>query len=219
MRARLPSASLTWKYSPKTPSLKLENFQPESMPPECMGYPDCVSVEDQSGVMAGIKTWSPGLKSLTSAPTSTTSPHASWPRIMSVRSPIAPSQHVCTSEVHGATAKGRTIASRGPQTGRSFSTQPIRPMERIAKPFIVISFPSSSTTCGRRTGQRLLAAHQLNNEYHVMEEENEIAHNAGVSGWRPRHARTHVAQRRPKKAKKVRLPLASVSEPGFIPAE
>ena len=34
--ARLPSASLTWNTSPNTPSLKLENFQPASMPPECM---------------------------------------------------------------------------------------------------------------------------------------------------------------------------------------
>ena len=36
MSARLPSASFTWKNSEKTPSLMLENFQPASMPPECM---------------------------------------------------------------------------------------------------------------------------------------------------------------------------------------
>ena len=35
-RARLASASLTWNSSPNTPSLKLENFHPASMPPECM---------------------------------------------------------------------------------------------------------------------------------------------------------------------------------------
>ena len=35
-KAKLPSASLTWKYSENTPSLKLENFQPANIPPECI---------------------------------------------------------------------------------------------------------------------------------------------------------------------------------------
>jgi hypothetical protein len=29
------SASFTWKYSPKTPSLVFENFQPPSGAPDC----------------------------------------------------------------------------------------------------------------------------------------------------------------------------------------
>lgn len=100
-RARFASASLTWKYSAKTPSLKLENFHPASMPPECMEYPACASRLPQSGVMAGTMTRSPGFKVLTRLPTSTISPTASWPKIMSVRSPIAPSQTVWISEVQG----------------------------------------------------------------------------------------------------------------------
>ena len=35
-RARFASASLTWKNSANTPSLKFENFQPASIPPECI---------------------------------------------------------------------------------------------------------------------------------------------------------------------------------------
>ena len=58
--ARFPSASLTWKYSAKTPSLTLENFQPPSIPPECMGKPACASREFHTGVMAGTSTRSPG---------------------------------------------------------------------------------------------------------------------------------------------------------------
>ncbi len=92
--ARFPSASLTWKYSAKTPSLKLENFHPESIPPECIEKPSCASREFQSGVIAVMRTLSPFLKSLTRDPASTTSPTASWPRIMSFLSPIAPSHTV-----------------------------------------------------------------------------------------------------------------------------
>jgi hypothetical protein len=60
-------------------------------------------------------TRSPGLKSLTSLPTSSTIPRASCPRIMFFRSPMAPSQTVWTSEVQGASARGLTVASRGPE--------------------------------------------------------------------------------------------------------
>ena len=132
MRARFPSASFTWKYSPKTPSLKFENFQPASIPPECIEYPPCASREFQSGVMAGTRTLSPGLKSFTKEPTSTTSPQPSCPKIMSCLSPIAPSQTVCTSDVHGASASGLQIASSGPQAGISFSIQPVSPSFSIA---------------------------------------------------------------------------------------
>lgn len=89
--ARFASASLTWMYSAKTPSLVLENFHPPSATPECMGKPSCAAVDDQSGVMAGMITRSPTLISLTADPTSTTSPTASWPRIMLWRSPTPPS--------------------------------------------------------------------------------------------------------------------------------
>ena len=134
--AKLPSASLTWKYSANTPSLKLENFQPASIPPECMGKPRWASREFQSGVMADTMTLSPGLKSLTKAPTSSTMPTASWPKIISLRSPMAPSQTVWTSDVQGLRAIGRTMASIGPQAGRSFSIQPTLSMLNMAKPFI-----------------------------------------------------------------------------------
>ena len=77
-------------------------------------------------------TSSPGLKSLTSSPTWTTSPTASWPKIISSLSPIAPSQTVCTSEVQGAIAMGLQIASKGPHLGISFSTQPVEPIFNIA---------------------------------------------------------------------------------------
>ena len=137
--ARFPSASLTWKNSPNTPSLKFENFQPESIPPECMANPPCASNEFQSGVIAETSTRSPTLKSLTSLPTSTISPTASWPKIMSFRSPIAPAQTVCMSEVQGANARGLQIASIGPQVGASFSIQPVFPILIIANPFITKS--------------------------------------------------------------------------------
>jgi len=130
--ARFPSASFTWKYSANTPSLKLENFQPASMPPECIAYPAWASSEFQSGVIAGTRTRSPGLKSFTSAPTSTTSAQHSCPRIMSCRSPTAPSHTVCTSEVQMAIASGLQIASMAPQAGLSFSTQPTEPILSIA---------------------------------------------------------------------------------------
>ena len=137
--ARLPSASLTWKYSEKTPSLMLENFHPASIPPECMANPACASSELQSGVIAGTSTRSPGLKSRTSEPTSTTWAQHSWPRIMLCRSPTAPSQTVCTSEVQRATANGLQMASSGPHCGRSFSIQPTSPIFSMAKPFISMS--------------------------------------------------------------------------------
>ena len=82
--------------------------------------------------MAGTMTRSPTFRSLTREPTSTISPTASWPRIMSVRSPMAPSHTVWISEVQGETAMGRTMASRGPQAGTSFSIQPVRPMPSMA---------------------------------------------------------------------------------------
>ena len=135
--AKLPSASFTWKYSAKTPSLKLENFQPESMPPECIAKPSCACLEFQSGVIADTSTLSPTLKSRTRLPTSTTSPTASWPRIILDRSPIAPAQTVCMSEVQGASASGLQIASIGPHLGISFSIQPVAPIFNIAKPFMV----------------------------------------------------------------------------------
>ena len=134
--AILPSASFTWKNSPNTPSLKLENFQPDNIPPECIEYPPCASSEFQSGVIAGTTTRSPGLKSFTSSPTASTIPTASCPKIISVRSPIAPDHTVCTSEVQGEIAVGRTRASVGPICGISFSTQPISPIFFIAKPLI-----------------------------------------------------------------------------------
>ena len=37
--AMFASASLTWKYSAKTPSLVLANFQPPSGAPDCDAYP------------------------------------------------------------------------------------------------------------------------------------------------------------------------------------
>ena len=137
IRAKLASASLTWKYSAKTPSLKLENFQPPSIPPECIGWPSCAAAVPQSGVMAGTITLSPGLKSLTSEPTLTTWPTASWPRIISWRSPMAPAQTVWISDEHGARANGRTIASSGPHSGTFFVIHPALPMPSMAKPFIV----------------------------------------------------------------------------------
>ena len=140
--ARFPSASLTWKNSENTPFLMLENFQPASIPPECMANPACASSELQSGVMAGTSTRSPGWKSRTSSPTETTSAQHSCPRIISCRSPTAPSQTVCTSEVQTAAASGRQTASIGPQTGFSFSTHPTFPISSIAKPFIYRSLPS-----------------------------------------------------------------------------
>ena len=106
------------------------------MPPECMAKPACASGAPQSGVMAGTITRSPGLSVRTSAPVSTISPTASWPRIMSERSPMAPSHTVCTSDVQGDTASGRTIASSGPHLGTSFSIHPIRPIPFMASPFI-----------------------------------------------------------------------------------
>ena len=130
--ARFPSASFTWKNSENTPSLKLENFQPASIPPECIEYPPCASREFQSGVIAGTRTLSPGLKSFTSSPTSTTSAHPSCPRIILWRSPMAPSQSVCTSDVQIASASGLQMASSGPQAGRSFSIQPDCPIFSIA---------------------------------------------------------------------------------------
>ena len=150
--ARFPSASLTWKSSPKTPSLKFENFQPASMPPECIPNPACASRDIQSGVIAGTITRSPGLKSFTREPTSTTSPTASCPRIMSVRSPIAPSHTVWISELHGATASGFTSASSGPHLGASFSIHPISPILRIASPLIFFAMvcPSTCLSVGRR---------------------------------------------------------------------
>ena len=130
--AKFPSASFTWKYSPKTPSLKLENFQPASIPPECMENPACASKEFQSGVIAGTRTRSPTLKSLTISPTSTISAQHSCPKIMLCLSPIAPSQRVCTSEVQIATASGVQMASIGPHAGRSFSIHPDSPIFSIA---------------------------------------------------------------------------------------
>ena len=86
--------------------------------------------------MAGTITRSPFRKSFTSAPVSTTSPTASCPKIMSWRSPSAPSHTVWMSEVHGAMAIGRTSASSGPMAGGAFSIHPAFPIPSIANPFI-----------------------------------------------------------------------------------
>jgi hypothetical protein len=100
------------------------------------GVAACASTEAQSGVIAGTMTRSPGLKSLTSEPTSTTSPTASCPRIILCLSPIAPAHTVWISEVQGATAIGLTIASSGPYVGALFSIQPTSPIFSMAKPFM-----------------------------------------------------------------------------------
>ena len=52
---------------------------------------------------------------------------------------MAPSYTVWTSDVHGASASGRQIASFGPHAGRSFSIQPTSPIRNIAKPFISVA--------------------------------------------------------------------------------
>ena len=56
---------------------------------------------------------------------------------MSFLSPIAPSHTVCISEVQGETHVGLTIASNGPHSGTSFSTQPVSFSFFIANPLNV----------------------------------------------------------------------------------
>ncbi|EDZ65707.1 hypothetical protein NOC27_2387 [Nitrosococcus oceani AFC27] len=136
--ARLASASLTCTYSAKVPSLILANFQPPSAPPDCDEWPPWAASEPQSGVIAPTATRSPCLKLATSAPTSSTTPTASCPRVRFSRSPTAP-WTVCTSDVQISPFVGRRIASRGPQVGRSFSTTPTCPMFNITNAFMETS--------------------------------------------------------------------------------
>ena len=86
----LASASLTWKYSAKTPSLLFENFQPPSGCPDCEEWPACEAGSPQSGVMAPTTTRSPRWNRFTSLPTAYTTPTASCPSVRFSRGPIAP---------------------------------------------------------------------------------------------------------------------------------
>ena len=97
--AMFASASLTWKYSAKTPSLMLANFQPPSGAPDCEAYPSWAAVDPQSGVIAPTTTRSPGLNTRTSLPTSCTTPTASWP---SVRFSPRPDRAVDGLRIRGA---------------------------------------------------------------------------------------------------------------------
>lgn len=80
--ARLRSASGTLKYSPNIPSQREERYLPPRGPPECWWIPSCMSRFLQTGVTAGTATTSPTCRSVTPAPTSTTRPTPSWPRIL-----------------------------------------------------------------------------------------------------------------------------------------
>src|SRR5919197_2582787 len=116
MAAMLASASLTWKYSAKTPSLVFENFQPPNGSSDCDEWPAWDATSPQSGVIAPTTTRSPGLKLLTSLPTAYTTPTASWPSVRFSRGPIAP-RTVCESEVQINARVVLTIASFGPGVG------------------------------------------------------------------------------------------------------
>ena len=71
--------------------------------------PSCIPRPSQSGVTQGTTTLSPGLNLVTRFPTSTISPTASWPSILSVLGPEPPC-NACVSDEQGATTIGRTIA-------------------------------------------------------------------------------------------------------------